>query len=154
MENMMHILKPTQLSLSDECLITTGVYVKHAFTFRLSRREEIIDALKTPMTIIDLYEFLPEISQDVIAPWVTKLRGYNEVAVIGKVERTLPCGRKRELELFSSRPEDLAGRLRWMNCFVPERERRAEYRDMDFVSTSTGNRICKVSNRTIHRIGE
>lgn len=80
--------------------------------FEQSRREKsqrmrIIEALKTPMTINELYRALPDISPKNIAPLVTGLYHRDMVNKIGLKMDTTEQGIQREQVIWSSLPEHL-----------------------------------------------
>lgn len=70
-----------------------------------TQRDQVIAALKTPMTIIELYEALPGISHEVIAPIVTNLYTDRFVFRIGSKEQKWKNTMKQHY-IFSSREED------------------------------------------------
>lgn len=72
-----------------------------------SQRMQIIEALKTPMTINELYRALPDISPKNIAPLVTGLYHREMVNKIGVKMDTTEQGINREQVIWSSLPEHL-----------------------------------------------
>lgn len=72
-----------------------------------TQRDQVVAALKTPMTIIELFKKLPEISPDVIAPHVTNLYTDGYVFKVGsKLEQWKTT--EKEHYVYSSRLEDEA----------------------------------------------
>jgi DNA-directed RNA polymerase sigma subunit (sigma70/sigma32) len=71
----------------------------------LSQKKMIRLALNTPMTINELYEMFPFISEQNIAPLVAQLKQEELVFVTGKKLSKLKCGINRHQDIYSSREE-------------------------------------------------
>lgn len=71
-----------------------------------TQAERILDALKEPMTINELYSALPDITPAVIAPLVTKMKSDEMVFVVGEKRSKTASGVNRMQKVWSSRPED------------------------------------------------
>ncbi len=71
----------------------------------LSQKKMMLLALRTPMTINELYELFPVISEQNIAPLVAQLRQEGKVFVIGRRLSKLKCGISRRQCIYSSLEE-------------------------------------------------
>lgn len=70
------------------------------------QKDEIIEALKKPMTIIELCAALPHIRPDNIAPIVCKLRKDGKICAVGSKLEKWRMTEKQHF-IYSSRDEDL-----------------------------------------------
>lgn len=85
----------------------------------LSQKRMIRLALNSPMTINELYEMFPHISEQNIAPLVAQLKNEGHVFVIGRRLSKLKCGINRHQDVYSSleehRPKDISDTIALLN---------------------------------------
>jgi hypothetical protein len=73
---------------------------------QLSQKKMLHMALKTPMTINELYRTFPHISEQNIAPLVAQLVQEKKAWVIDRKKVQVSCGVERMQNVYSSREED------------------------------------------------
>jgi hypothetical protein len=98
---------------------------------QLSQKKMMHIALRTPMTINELYVLFPHISEQNIAPLVAQLKQENKVFTIGRKLSSLKCGINRHQDIYSSleshRPKDLSDNIALLNSIFGIGRAQAPY---------------------------
>jgi hypothetical protein len=98
---------------------------------QLSQKKMMRVALRTPMTINELYLMFPHISEQNIAPLVAQLKQENKVFTIGRKLSSLKCGINRHQDIYSSleehRPKDFSDNIALLNSILGVGRAQAPY---------------------------